>query len=98
MPLRHMYFDPTTASPSNYHWIPWLQKQLLLKGILAQAPEMPTPYAPDFAAWRETFERIGVDELTTLIGWSAGGGFLVRWLSECPRCPRSQDRAGRAMD
>ena len=78
-----MYFDPMTASPSNYHWIPWLQKQLLLKGVLAQAPEMPTPYAPDFAAWRETFERFRVDDATTLIGWSGGGGFLVRWLSEC---------------
>src|SRR5688572_27598609 len=84
MPLRSMYFDPTTASPSNYHWIPWLQKQLILKGVLAQAPEMPTPYAPDFAAWRESFERFRVDEATTLIGWSGGGGFLVRWLSECP--------------
>ena len=79
-----MYFDPTTASPSNYHWIPWLQKQLLLKGVLAQAPEMPRPYAPDFAAWRETFERLRVDDVTTLIGWSGGAGFLVRWLSECP--------------
>jgi predicted alpha/beta hydrolase family esterase len=84
MPLRQMYFDPTTASPSNYHWIPWLQKQLLLKGVVAQAPEMPTPYAPEFDAWRETLERFRVDEATTLVGWSGGGGFLVRWLSEWP--------------
>lgn len=84
MPPRQMYFDPATSSPSNYHWLPWLQKALLLQGVLTQTPEMPTPYEPDFTAWSEMLERIGVDERTTLVGHSAGAGFLVRWLSELP--------------
>jgi predicted alpha/beta hydrolase family esterase len=82
MPLRDMYLDPATPSPSNYHWIPWLQKQLLLNNVLAQAPEMPTPYEPDFEFWSQTFGGLSIDGDTTLVGWSGGGGFLVRWLSE----------------
>ena len=82
MPLRQMYLDATTASPSNYHWIPWLQKQLALNGVLAQAPEMPRPYEPDFSAWKRVFDGVPLDRDSTLIGWSGGGGFLARWLSE----------------
>jgi predicted alpha/beta hydrolase family esterase len=82
MPLRNMYFDPSTASPSNYHWIPWLQKQLLLRGVLAQAPEMPSPFEPSFDAWGRIFGSQPIDQDTTLVGWSGGGGFLLRWLSE----------------
>ena len=84
MPYRSMYFDPRTASPSNYHWIPWLQKQLAMRDVVAQAPEMPTPYAPKYEEWCAVLERHPVDENTTLIGWSAGGGFLLRWLCDSP--------------
>jgi predicted alpha/beta hydrolase family esterase len=110
MPLRDMYFDPSTTSPSNYHWIPWLQKQLLLRGVLAQAPEMPSPFEPSFDAWGRTFGGQPIDRDTTLVGWSGGGGFLVRWLSEhadtrvrkvvlvAPWIDPSRDRTGAFFD
>jgi predicted alpha/beta hydrolase family esterase len=81
-PKREAYYDPMRPSQSNSHWLPWLQRQLLLKDILTQTPELPHPYA---ATWRDhcrEFERYDVTPETILVGHSFGGGFLVRWLSE----------------
>ena len=81
-PSFEEYSDPIIPSPSNNHWLPWLQKQLLLNGTLAQTPELPAPYAPVYEGWRRVFEQFTVDEDTALIGHSCGAGFLLRWLSE----------------
>lgn len=82
MPSREEYLNPANSSPSHNHWFPWLQRQLILNGVLAQTPEMPTPYEARYEEWRSVFEQFHVDEDTMLIGHSLGGGFLVRWLSE----------------
>ncbi len=74
--------DINRPAASNDHWIPWLQRQLLLKGIEAQTPEMPGFYEPNYERWKEMLERFEPDEETILVGHSCGGGFLVRWLSE----------------
>lgn len=76
------YFDTSRPAPSNDHWIPWLQRQLQLKGVLAQAPDMPGFYEPNYEAWKEMLERFDLDDETILVGHSCGGGFLVRYLSE----------------
>jgi len=79
---KEEYFDDKYPSLSNSHWLPWLQKQLLIKGIFTQTPEMPDAYKPNYSKWKKEFSRFDVDENTFLVGYSAGGGFLVRWLSE----------------
>lgn len=84
MPSREEYYDPERPSASNAHWFPWLQNQLLARGIAAATPEMPLAYAPDYDVWRREFERFDVDSGTILVGHSCGGGFLLRWLSEHP--------------
>ena len=71
-------------SSSNCHWIPWLQHQLCARDILAQTPELPKPYSPNYDSWKEIFERFELNESCLLVGHSCGGGFLVRWLSENP--------------
>jgi uncharacterized protein len=81
-PPKEEYFDEATPSPSNLHWLPWLQKQLLQKKVLAQTPELPEPYAPAYAKWRAVFEQFRIDKDATLVGHSCGAGFLLRWLSE----------------
>jgi len=81
-PSKEEFFDPNTVSPSNNQWLPWLQKQLSLKGITAQTPEMPDPYEPNYEKWKNVFEQFHLDSETILVGHSCGGGFLVRWLSE----------------
>lgn len=79
---KEEYFDTTLPSPSNSHWIPWLQKQLELNGISAEAVEMPDAWMPRYNKWKELFESFNVDEDTILIGHSLGGGFIIRYLSE----------------
>lgn len=81
-PSKKEYFAPRGASQSNKHWLPWLQKELILNGVLAQTPEFPEPYRPVYEKWRSTFEQFNVDRDTALVGHSCGGGFLVRWLSQ----------------
>jgi predicted alpha/beta hydrolase family esterase len=82
MPSKEEYFNFKSPSPSNNHWLPWLQHELILNDILAQSPELLEPYEPDYEKWRLVFERFPIDKDTYLIGHSCGGGFLVRWLSE----------------
>jgi hypothetical protein len=79
---REEYFDDRFPSLSNSHWFPWLQKQLLIKGVFTQTPEMPDAYAPDYKKWKSEFEKLTVDKNSILVGHSCGGGFLLRWLSE----------------
>lgn len=79
---RSEYQDINRPAASNDHWIPWVQRQLLLQGVEAQTPEMPGFYEPHYEKWKEMLERFSPDEETLLIGHSCGGGFLVRWLSE----------------
>lgn len=84
MPDKDEYLDPQTASPGNSHWLPWLRQQLQEAGIEAPLVELPTPYEPEYAKWKESFEHfvpeIGAD--TMLVGHSAGAAFIVRWLGE----------------
>ncbi len=76
------YLDTSRPSPSNDHFIPWLQRQLLLNGIETQTPEMPGFFEPNYERWKETLESFDINEDTIMVGHSCGGGFLVRWLSE----------------
>ena len=76
------FFSDVYPSPSNSHWLPWLQKQLLMQGYLCQTPEMPKPYAADYAAWKTLWETMPLDDETVLVAHSCGCGFLLRWLSE----------------
>jgi predicted alpha/beta hydrolase family esterase len=81
-PGKQEYYDPEYPSASNCHWIPWLQKQLLINEIVAYTPEVPHSYDPQYPIWKKEFERFEVTPETILVGHSCGGGFLVRWLSE----------------
>lgn len=82
MPDKEEYYSPEFPACSNYHWLPWLQKQLILKDIKADTPEMPHAYLPEYEVWKKEFERFDITAQTILVGHSCGGGFLVRWLSE----------------
>lgn len=74
--------DINRPAASNDHWYPWLQRQLLLKGIDAQTPEMPGFFKPNYNNWKKMFERFEPNTETILVGHSCGAGFLIRWLSE----------------
>ncbi len=82
MPNKKDYFNSKVDSESNSHWIPWLQQQLNINGVLSQTPEMPEPYNPNYEKWKNIFEQFEINENTILIGHSCGAGFIVRYLSE----------------
>lgn len=82
MPDKKEYYSSEYPSASNFQWLPWLQKQLLIKDIYAVTPEMPHAYLPDYPIWKREFERFDLTPDTILVGHSCGGGFLVRFLSE----------------
>ena len=81
-PTREEYYDENYPSCSNSHWVPWLQKQLLIRDIPAATPEMPDAWNPNYAVWSKEFERFDIGDETILVGHSCGSGFLLRWLSE----------------
>lgn len=83
-PGKDEYYDAKYPSSSNFGWIPWLQKQLVMHDIDAQTPEIFKAYVPEYAIWKKEFERFDITPETILVGHSCGGGFLVRWLSNNP--------------
>lgn len=64
------------------HWQPWLQRELVARGIPTERPMMPNPWAPNYEAYTEELEKYSIDEGTTLVGHSCGSAFLVRWLGD----------------
>ncbi len=82
VPNKDEYYKVLENSTREYAWEHWLQNKLLAKEILAQIPEMPHPYAPNYKAWCEVFEQFKINDETILIGHSAGGGFIIRYLAE----------------
>jgi len=82
MPDEDEYYDPLAQTMGNSHFIPWLQKQLQIKDIKVDVPEMPMAFMPEYEIWKQEFERFDITTETVLVGHSCGAGFLVRWLSE----------------
>lgn len=83
-PGKDEYYSADLPSASNSHWFPWLQKELMIRDVYAQTPEIPNSWNPQYETWRKEFERYDITSETILVGHSCGGGFLVRWLSERP--------------
>jgi predicted alpha/beta hydrolase family esterase len=83
-PSEQRFKSAKELDPSDSNWIPWVKRRLTLRNIFAVAVDVPRPHKPDYEAWRKEFERHEVGVTTTLIGHSAGAGFLLRWLSENP--------------
>ncbi len=78
------YFEMDFPSPSNAHWLPWLQQKFLRNGVLCQTPEMPKPYAPVYDDWAAVFEQFTLHNDTVIVGHSSGCGFILKWLSANP--------------
>lgn len=64
------------------HWMPWIKKNLIERGVKTETPLMPSPWSPVYEDFKKEFEKHTIDENTILIGHSCGCSFLVRWLGE----------------
>jgi predicted alpha/beta hydrolase family esterase len=76
------YYSNQYPSASNFHWIPWLQKQLMIKGYNCQTPEVPYLYKAKWNSWEETIDTLQIDKDTILVAHSAGCGAFLKWLSK----------------
>lgn len=68
------------APQNERNWVGWAKGQLEKQGINCENPLMPNNMS--YGDWKKVFEKNKIDENSILIGHSAGGAFLVRWLSE----------------
>lgn len=78
------YLEMDYPSPSNFHWIPWLQQKFLRSGILCQALEMPTPYKPVYEEWSDAFSQAQIKDDTIIVCHSMGSGFILKYLHDNP--------------
>lgn len=80
-PEKENYYASGNPSESNAHWLPWLQKELIIRDIKADTPEVPHSYEPTWDVWCREVERFDITPDTMLVGHSAGGGFWLKYLS-----------------
>jgi predicted alpha/beta hydrolase family esterase len=83
-PEKENYYDASKPSESNAHWLPWLQKELLIRNIAVATPEVPLSFEPKWQLWCKEIERYDIGPETILVGHSAGGGFWAKYLSQHP--------------
>lgn len=71
------------SPPENErHWKPWLKKELEKRDYIVSNKLYPRDWNPSYEDYKKEFEKNKIDENTILIGHSAGGAFLIRWLFE----------------
>jgi uncharacterized protein len=76
------FYNSTGPSLSNAHWLPWLQKQLIIRDVAVATPEIPMAYDLNWSRWKTEVERYEINNESIIVGHSCGGGFWVRYLSE----------------
>ncbi len=90
VPGEHEYYSMDFPSPSNAHWLPWLQQKFLRAGYLCQCLEMPNPTTAKYNEWLNTFKHTQLNEQSIIVGHSAGCGFILKYLSHRPQIKIAQ--------
>jgi predicted alpha/beta hydrolase family esterase len=67
---------------SEQNWMGWTKKQLEERGYSVTNPFIRYGYKQEYEDWKKEIDKLDIDQDTILIGWSSGGAFWVRWLSE----------------
>ncbi|GAF72604.1 unnamed protein product, partial [marine sediment metagenome] len=81
-PDRDKRQDKDYVPENRKHWISWLKEKLEGNGYKVHNPQMPTPWQPDYEEWKKQVKDLDINENSIIVGYSAGGAFAVRWLSE----------------
>jgi len=86
-PIRDKRKDKDYVLEIEKHWLLWLKEELEKQDVETFIPAMPEPWKPKYEEWKKEFEKLRseVNKNTILIGHSAGGAFLARWLGETER-------------
>jgi leucyl-tRNA synthetase len=81
-PRRDKSKEPDYIPENKKGWLGWLTEKLEDSGIKVCHPQMPTPWQPRHNDWEKEVNNLDIGESSVLIGTSAGGAFLVRWMGE----------------
>ncbi len=73
---------PEYLPDSEANWMGWIKRKLENLSYEAHTPFIKNGYKADYKEWKKQIEPLKIDEDTILVGWSSGGAFWVRWLSE----------------
>lgn len=89
--ILHGWFNGDVAGIPEYlpdsekNWMGWTKKELEKRGYTVVSPFIRFGFQSEYEDWKREIEKIPINENTTLVGWSSGGAFWVRWLSETKR-------------
>ncbi len=72
-----------TECDENTAWIPWLKNELEENGIECIVPALPTTENQTYKSWEKLLnQEIDIDQSDTIVAWSTGAIFIVRYLFE----------------
>ena len=75
--------DIPLCDPNNEgNWMGWVKKNLEEKGFSVACPIIRDVWKAPYVEWKTELDKVQVDENTTLVGHSAGGYALLRYLGE----------------
>lgn len=75
--------DIPLCDPNNPgNWMGWTKQELLKRGYDADCPVIVDVWNASWEQWKRELDRLTIDEGTTLVGWSAGGYALLRYIGE----------------
>jgi predicted alpha/beta hydrolase family esterase len=75
--------DIPLCNPNNEgNWMGWTKKRLEVQGYGVACPVVVDVWKARYEEWKEILDQIIIDEDTILVGLSAGGYALLRWLTE----------------
>ncbi len=71
------------CNPNNPdNWMGWTKERLEKQGHTVICPVIPDAWKASYEEWKTHLDTLPIDENTILVGWSAGGYVLLRWLKE----------------
>lgn len=75
--------DIPLCDPNNEgNWMGWTKKRLQEAGYMVACPVVEDAWNATWQQWKEKLDETTIDEDTTLVGWSAGGYAVLRYLGE----------------
>jgi uncharacterized protein len=78
--------DIPLCNPNNEgNWMGWTKKRLEKIGYAVSCPIIANAWKAPYEEWKKQLDRQTIDENTILVGLSAGGYALLRWLGETGR-------------
>lgn len=75
--------DIPLCDPNNEgNWMGWTKKQLEAKGYAVTCPVIVDAWKAPYSQWKVELDKLSINTETILVGWSAGGYALLRYLGE----------------